>query len=441
MSFRARHSRISPRRLARISVALTAGGAGLALPFLGAPQANPASVDVWEKVAQCEATGNWSINTGNGFYGGLQFTDSTWRSFGGTAYAPRADLATKDQQIAIAEKVLKVQGPGAWPVCSVKAGLTAGGPPPQIAPDGAREQGNTTTRDSRPTQQVAPKAAPKAVAPKAAPKAAPKVAPKAAPKAEVKSAPRTHQHTAGASYTVRSGDTLFKIAQAHDVNGGWRAVYDRNQDVVGKNPNLIYPDQRLTLPGAGSALKAPQKSAPQQQAAPAPQQQRAPQAAQPKAPQQQVAPKSAPVQQTQPQTEAATSTGFTAPVAGSTGTPYRQAGGSWSSGYHTGVDFPVGTGTTVKAVGAGQVVSAGWAGSYGNQVVIRHADGHYSQYAHLSQLTVSAGQSVSGGQQIGLSGSTGNSSGPHLHFEIRTGAGYGSDVDPIAYLRAKGVSI
>jgi murein DD-endopeptidase MepM/ murein hydrolase activator NlpD len=87
------------------------------------------------------------------------------------------------------------------------------------------------------------------------------------------------------------------------------------------------------------------------------------------------------------------------------------------------------------------VVSAGWNGSYGNEVVIRHADGKYSQYGHLSQLSVSAGQSVTAGQQIGLSGSTGNSTGPHLHFEIRTGPSYGSDIDPVAYLRANGVTV
>ncbi|WP_158100719.1 M23 family metallopeptidase [Streptomyces fradiae] len=113
----------------------------------------------------------------------------------------------------------------------------------------------------------------------------------------------------------------------------------------------------------------------------------------------------------------------------------------WSSGYHTGVDFAASSGTSVKAIGAGTVVSAGWSGAYGNEVVIKHADGNYSQYAHLSSLSVSAGQSVGGGQQIGLSGSTGNSSGPHLHFEVRTGPGYGSDIDPVAYLRSHGVSI
>jgi hypothetical protein len=85
-------------------------------PSSGGPAPEPASQD-WDAVARCESGGNWSINTGNGFYGGLQFTPSTWLAFGGAAYAPRADLATRAQQIAVAEKVLAVQGPGAWPTC------------------------------------------------------------------------------------------------------------------------------------------------------------------------------------------------------------------------------------------------------------------------------------------------------------------------------------
>jgi murein DD-endopeptidase MepM/ murein hydrolase activator NlpD len=123
------------------------------------------------------------------------------------------------------------------------------------------------------------------------------------------------------------------------------------------------------------------------------------------------------------------------------GTGYKVAGSMWSSGYHTGVDFVVPTGTPVKAVGAGTVVSAGWGGAYGNQVIVKLADGHYAQYAHLSQLSVSAGQAVTEGRQLGLSGATGNVTGPHLHFEIRTTPDYGSDVDPVAYLRSKGVTV
>src|SRR5690606_8568513 len=135
-SARGRHRRARNSRLTRLTLAISVGGAGVALPLIATGNANAASVDTWDRVAQCESTGNWNINTGNGFYGGLQFTQSTWEAFGGTQYAPRADLATKDQQIAIAEKVLDGQGPGAWPVCSVKAGLTKGGPAPAVSPDG-----------------------------------------------------------------------------------------------------------------------------------------------------------------------------------------------------------------------------------------------------------------------------------------------------------------
>ncbi|WFB07420.1 transglycosylase family protein [Streptomyces sp. LX-29] len=394
-----RHRRITPGRIAKLSLALVAGGAGIAMPLVGATTASAASVETWDKVAMCESTGNWSINTGNGFYGGLQFTQSTWEEFGGTAYASRADLATKDQQIAIAEKVLAVQGPGAWPVCSVKAGLTKGGPAPAISPDG-----DTATSTPAP-------AAPAPAAPAEDAKPAP------APKDDVPS-----EAAKNTEYTVVGGDSLFSIAQAHDVEGGWEAVYKANREVVGANPNLIFPGQKLSLQGEAAKPATGEAAPAEAPAAPAP----AAPAEAPAAP----APAEAPV-----------ASGWTAPVAAPQGTPYHQAGSAWSSGYHTGVDFPVATGTTLKAIGDGEVVSAGWGGAYGNEVVIRHADGKYSQYAHLSQLSVSVGQTVTGGQQIGLSGSTGNSSGPHLHFEVRTAPGYGSDIDPIAYLRSHGVNI
>ncbi|MBN4928313.1 transglycosylase family protein [Hoyosella rhizosphaerae] len=83
------------------------------------PSYNP----VWDMLAECESNGNWSINTGNGFTGGLQFTASTWNAFGGGEFAPRADLASKEQQIAVAERVQAGQGWGAWPACSAKLGI------------------------------------------------------------------------------------------------------------------------------------------------------------------------------------------------------------------------------------------------------------------------------------------------------------------------------
>ncbi|MFJ3234497.1 M23 family metallopeptidase [Streptomyces sp. NPDC086787] len=133
---------------------------------------------------------------------------------------------------------------------------------------------------------------------------------------------------------------------------------------------------------------------------------------------------------------------FVAPIAHSyVSTGYQTGGSLWSSGSHTGIDFHAASGTTVHAVGSGTVVSTGWGGAYGNQIVIRMADGTYTQYGHLSSIGVSEGQKVTPGQQIGLSGATGNVTGPHLHFEARTTPEYGSDIDPVAYLRKHGVNV
>ncbi|MEU5303011.1 M23 family metallopeptidase [Streptomyces noursei] len=133
---------------------------------------------------------------------------------------------------------------------------------------------------------------------------------------------------------------------------------------------------------------------------------------------------------------------FVAPVTGSyVSTAYKASSGLWSSGSHTGIDFHAASGTSVHAVGSGTVVEAGWGGAYGNNIVIKMNDGTYTQYGHLSSIGVTVGQTVTPGQQIALSGNTGNTTGPHLHFEARTGPDYGSDIDPVAYLRAHGVTV
>ncbi|MFJ3658929.1 M23 family metallopeptidase [Streptomyces sp. NPDC090119] len=133
---------------------------------------------------------------------------------------------------------------------------------------------------------------------------------------------------------------------------------------------------------------------------------------------------------------------FVMPITGSyVSTAYQSSSSLWSSGSHTGIDFHAASGTTVHAAGAGTVVSTGWGGAYGNEIVIKMADGMYTQYGHLSSIGVSAGQRVVPGQQIALSGATGNVTGPHLHFEARTGPDYGSDIDPVAYLRKHGVHV
>ncbi|MEW2165456.1 M23 family metallopeptidase [Streptomyces sp. NPDC007084] len=124
---------------------------------------------------------------------------------------------------------------------------------------------------------------------------------------------------------------------------------------------------------------------------------------------------------------------------------FNQAGGMWAH-KHSGQDYAVPQGTNVMAAHGGIVVKAGGNGAgdgpaYGNAIVIKHGNGTYSQYAHLSRIDVKIGQVVKTGQHIALSGNTGNSSGPHLHFEIRTTANYGSAVDPVAFLHSKGVKV
>ncbi|WP_406297874.1 transglycosylase family protein [Embleya sp. NBC_00888] len=445
-----RHRRRSTSRTTRLIAAAGVAGVGVAMPIIGAGTAQAASVSTWDKVAQCESTGNWQINTGNGFYGGLQFTASTWKAFGGTEFAARADLATKGQQIAIAEKVLKGQGPGAWPVCSVKAGLTRGGAAADV--DTGSSAGKTAPKTAPKTETAKPapkktEAAPKIEVKTEAPKTeAPKAeAPKTeAPKTET---PKTEPAAATSSYVVVTGDTLSKIANAAHVPGGWPKLYEANKSVVGENPDLIFPGQKLAVDGKAAPTTTKTEAAEPKvevQKAETPKTE-APKAEAPKAKtESKPAPKAVTTKTEAAKTDSTTtaSGSYVAPVSGATLTASFGSGGSrWSSGSHTGQDFAVSTGTTVRAVTSGTVVSAGWGGAYGNEVVIRHADGKYTQYAHLSSISVKAGMKVQTGQKIALSGATGNVTGPHLHFEVRTTPNYGSAVNPMTWLRSHGVSV
>ena len=209
MLYQSKHA--APRAISVKQRIAGVGIAGAATVVAGITTAGSAkAASVWDRVAQCESSGNWHINTGNGYYGGLQFAASTWRGFGGTKYASRADLASKAEQIAIAQKVLKVQGPGAWPVCSKRAGLT-------------RANGGATTDPVSRSEDRAP-----------------------APTKKVMKK-KTYATGAGAKVTVRPGDTLGKLATRYHVHGGWKALYKANTARV-SNPNLIYVGQVLRLP-------------------------------------------------------------------------------------------------------------------------------------------------------------------------------------------------
>ena len=188
------------RRRPLRSSAVVIGAAAIGLGVMAAP-ATAAPGHDWSGVAQCESGGNWSINTGNGYYGGLQFSSPTWLGHGGGEFAPRADLATPAEQIAVAERVLLTQGVGAWPTC------------------GRQLRGGTTPAAAAPAPRPAPSAAP--------------------------SAPTTAAAQSG-TYTVRAGDTLARIARAQGVEGGWRALWALNRGTV-QNPNRIFVGMRLAV--------------------------------------------------------------------------------------------------------------------------------------------------------------------------------------------------
>jgi nucleoid-associated protein YgaU len=215
-----------PSKATRFAALAGLAGAAVATPLIGATSASAATSSQWDQVAQCESGGNWSVNTGNGYFGGLQFSSSTWAAYGGTAFAPTADKAGKAQQIQVAEKVLASQGKGAWPVCG--KGLTSGGAPAP-APAPAQNQSDAQSGSSQ-------------SAPSAKPKAAPRSAPEHAARAET----RGPIKKGDGEYKVKSGDTLGKIAKAEHVKGGWKKLFDVNKNII-QQADLIFPGQQLHL--------------------------------------------------------------------------------------------------------------------------------------------------------------------------------------------------
>ncbi|WP_269814867.1 transglycosylase family protein [Curtobacterium flaccumfaciens] len=212
---------------------IAATGVGLA-----AAPANAASGSTWDQLAQCESGGNWAINTGNGYYGGLQFNLGTWQANGG---AGNPASASREAQIAVAERVLASQGWGAWPACSAQLGLsgTSGAAPAAAAPAPAPAPA--------PAQQAAPQ--PAAPAPATAEQAAPQpsmteAAP--APAATTPSKPAPVK-TSGKTYKITSGDTLDTIATKLGIDGGWKQLWAANTSTI-DDANLIYAGQELQLP-------------------------------------------------------------------------------------------------------------------------------------------------------------------------------------------------
>ena len=245
----------------RTAAALAIGGAVAAT--MSMPAANAVDGATWDALAQCESGGNWSINTGNGFYGGLQFTQQSWN---GVGMSGSPATATRAQQIEAGERLLAIQGWGAWPACSAKLGLygKTGAAPTYTEPTTTvAAQSQTQQTYTAPAAQVAPaapaaQAAPAAVEAPAAPAApvapaAPAVeAPAAAPaapavEAPVAAAPVAAPKAAAGTYTVVPGDSLSLIAAKLGVAGGYQAIAAANTDII-YNVDLIFPGQVLTIP-------------------------------------------------------------------------------------------------------------------------------------------------------------------------------------------------
>ena len=222
----------------RTVAALAIGGAAAAA---AAPAANAAPASTWDALAQCESGGNWATNTGNGFYGGLQFTQQSWNGVGMSGSPMNA---SREQQIEAAERLLAQQGWGAWPACSSKLGLSGNATPSYTDPGAAQQevapQAQAQQSYSEPVQEAAPAApAPTTQAPAQEAPAAP--VQEAAPAAPAPAAP------AAGTYTVQSGDTLSGIAAQLGVAGGYQAIAAANTDVV-YNVDLIFPGQVLNIP-------------------------------------------------------------------------------------------------------------------------------------------------------------------------------------------------
>ncbi|MDQ0684302.1 nucleoid-associated protein YgaU [Streptomyces achromogenes] len=220
-----------PSKATRAAALAGVTGVAIAAPLMAAGNASAATASEWDTVAQCESGGNWSINTGNGYYGGLQFSSSTWAAYGGTQYASQANQASKAQQIAIGEKVLAGQGKGAWPVCG--KGLSG------ASYDGAGASNNSSSgssdsgSSSRSTEQ------------KSSSRSTDR--PAAAKKSKTVTTPTGKKVKKGdGEYKVVKGDTLSSIAEKHKVEGGWQKLFQLNKDIV-QDADLIYPGQQLHL--------------------------------------------------------------------------------------------------------------------------------------------------------------------------------------------------
>ncbi|GAB7029341.1 transglycosylase family protein [Streptomyces sp. NPDC021749] len=217
------------RGLTAAAVLLAAG----ALNVAAEQPADAVSGGTWDRLAGCESGGNWRIDTGNGFSGGLQLAHRTWRSFGGQAYGSRAARATRAQQIQVAERVLARQGWGAWPACSARLGINSAARPSTPRPG---------TAHSAPRRHVQAPTHHRLRHPHFHEK-------RHHEKLRHDKHAVRHRSTSGTIF-VNSGDTVSGIAAAHGFR--WQEFYRFNRNVIGANPNLIFPGTRLAVPRSHS---------------------------------------------------------------------------------------------------------------------------------------------------------------------------------------------
>ncbi|CAL9507126.1 hypothetical protein SUDANB6_03569 [Streptomyces sp. enrichment culture] len=235
-----------PSKATRAIALAGVAGAAVAAPLMAAGNASAATASEWDAVAQCESGGNWSINTGNGYYGGLQFSASTWAAYGGTQYAATADQASKEQQIAVAEKVLAGQGKGAWPVCGkglsgaayTGGGASAGSSTGSEGSAGADADAGSSAGSSAAQSETATRSTEQ--------KASRSQERPAAPQETVTTPTGEKVEKGDGEYKVVEGDTLSTIAAERDVQGGWEKLFQLNKDIV-EDADLIYPGQQLHL--------------------------------------------------------------------------------------------------------------------------------------------------------------------------------------------------
>lgn len=435
---RARHHRPTPyKRVAQQAGATGLGAFTILVASAGMAQAAPD--EVWDRMAICESGGDWSINTGNSFYGGLQFTQETWEAAGGTRYAERADLATREQQIEIADawlgKVAAEQGLESawatqWPACSAKVdvrNVPAG--PPVLKPAPAPPVEEAPVPVEPPTVEIPalPEGTTQYIV-------QPGDTLKEIGAANGGFAAQTladFNMLADADliypgqvlvlppvevvHTVVSGDTLSQIAVDYDAC--LTDVIEANRDVIGDNPDLIFPEERIVVVGGLALLGGP------------------PVALAPAAAGTAVVPMTAPAEPTP--SVSSTSAPFAHPVPERT----RIGDGLGAGRDHHGQDFSAPQGTPVYAAHDGYVTTVRspdlWNGGYGGAVYIEGASGTETRYAHLSATAVLPDTFVLAGEQIGWVGSTGDSTGPHLHFEVRTN---GVLVEPLDWLAFFGIA-